>query len=503
MNFAFILCSLSRPAFRLVRQFIPLPCERTIHTAFQSRKEKVGSQLINIGEVREQIQLFLDTTGLPEGSVVSVAVDAMAMNPDRSYLPTKQSEYAFVVFVQPLNRRYRCLPLHVRQHVSGQATPDIRQAVTTVCDVLSAAGLIVKYKCADGDKGHNKAHEEFFNQWYALLKSDGLQAVIDFVCNATNIPVSDFLHLLKNFCNKIKNHAVVLSPDSLANIVTCEELQNILELGRVLTDKSSTAKMRDSYALKLFSLTNCFKCIESESLMELMYLLPWALQEEVFRSPGLSRQERLDKAILSFKLLLHYYHLSGFPSDPAVFQRFKSKGAAAVTFAENSDWPRLLNSALAVIAFIMIADEDWSFSRLGTHCLENFFGFVRRSSLGDDRFNPTLTIITKATLVYEAMHELDLEIKHSGRDNIGGTRIGDSACSFDPNPSEIWFQSLIHLTHLAIDPAPGLAILSLDEMGKLLREWSGQDHHASDPICKTDISLVSNCRITARNIGTS
>jgi hypothetical protein len=79
-----------------------------------------------------------------------------------------------------------------------------------------------------------------------------------------------------------------------------------------------------------------------------------------------------------------------------------------------------------LIQFILDADELWSFSRIGTHCLENLFGFVRRSSLGDDRVTPTVRIITKATLVYEGMHELGLEIMHSGSDNIGGTIINDN-----------------------------------------------------------------------------
>jgi hypothetical protein len=111
--------------------------------------------------------------------------------------------------------------------------------------------------------------------------------------------VSGFLHLFQNYCNKAKNHPVVLPPDLFANAVTCDDLQTLLRLGRVLTDKSPTAKMRDSYALKLFSLTNCSKCIEAKNLMAVMYLLPWSLQEQFLRSRRLSRQERFEKAILA------------------------------------------------------------------------------------------------------------------------------------------------------------------------------------------------------------
>jgi hypothetical protein len=503
VQFAFLICSLSRPAFRLVRKFIPLPSERTIHNLFDERKNKIASQLIKIGHVSEQIQDFIESTNLPEQSPVSVVIDAIAMNPDRSSLPSGKADSAFVVFVQPLDRRLRCFPIHVKQHESGAATPDIREILREICEALGSHRLIVKYKCADGDRGHNEAHVDFFDRWYSIWENQGLEAALGFVSQAMYVPVGDFLHLWKNFCNKVKNHPVVISPDSLAQMVTNEGLQSLLGLGRVLTDKTATGRMRDSYPLKLFTFTNCFKCLDSQDIVAMMYLLPWTLQEEVIRSPLLSRQERLEKAILSFKLLLHYYHSSHFPHEEGVSQRFRSGNTKAITFAEDSDWPRILNSSIALVQFILDADEHWSFARLGTHCLENFFGFVRRNSFGDDRFGPTLRIIAKSTMVYETMHELGLEIKHRGRDNIGGTVVNDIVVEFGEERPEIIFQSLIHLAHLEIAPGSESVLLPLEAVRSLIAEWSSQDHHTNDPICNTDVSLIANCRITARNMGCS
>jgi hypothetical protein len=107
--------------------------------------------------------VFLEITNLPEHSIVSVAVDVMAMNADHSCLPSKKSDSAFVIFVQPLDRRYRCLPLHVMRHESGEVTPDVQAAIAEVCEALWRHQIVVKYKCADGDKGHNEAHRKFLN----------------------------------------------------------------------------------------------------------------------------------------------------------------------------------------------------------------------------------------------------------------------------------------------------------------------------------------------------
>jgi hypothetical protein len=38
---------------------------------------------------------------LQEGAPVSVAVGAMAMSADRSYLPSKDTDYSFVIYGQP------------------------------------------------------------------------------------------------------------------------------------------------------------------------------------------------------------------------------------------------------------------------------------------------------------------------------------------------------------------------------------------------------------------
>jgi hypothetical protein len=46
----------------------------------------------------------MKATNLPPNFVVSLAFDAIAMNPDRSHLPSKGFEHAFVIFLRPLDR---------------------------------------------------------------------------------------------------------------------------------------------------------------------------------------------------------------------------------------------------------------------------------------------------------------------------------------------------------------------------------------------------------------
>jgi hypothetical protein len=88
---------------------------------------------------------------------------------------------------------------------------------------------------------------------------------------------------------------------------------------------------------------------ESGDLHSAVFLLPWALQEEVIRSTSVPRDERLFKAIVNFKLLIRLFHLSDLAYAPGMTKRFNRLVTKAVPFADDSQWPRILNSSLALI----------------------------------------------------------------------------------------------------------------------------------------------------------
>jgi hypothetical protein len=500
LRFGFLLASHSRPALEVAREFLPLPSYQTICEYYRDDARAVEAGVSKLEKIGDQIQLIMTNSGLPSGSMVSVAVDATAMNPSKATLPATQSENIFVLYLQPLDRRYGCWPLHVMNHPSGRATEEVTTAIDVTCKALADHGLVVKYICADGDTGHNQSHKTFFSEWYPLFLDGGLQAALSYVLGRDKFPVGDCLHLWKTFCNKLKNHLVVLSPDCLETCCSVDDLESLLKLGAPLSDKSSVGRMRDSYALKLFCLSNCVKCLAADQINEFMFLLPWALQEEVVRSPNLSREDRLMKAVLAFKLLLHYFDLSSLPHAEGVTQRFLAEETIAVTFAEDANWPRILNSALALVAFTLEADEHWSFSRMGTHCLENFFGLVRRSSLGDDRSVTAMRIIVKASMVARVMQELGLQTHHRGRDNVGEVVISGEIPQWTEDLAERLCRSVIALSELDVLDRVQVGVLSKEELRMILQEWEEADqHHSHDPAYRANFEgKSSNSRISAR-----
>jgi hypothetical protein len=91
----------------------------------------------------------------------------------------------------------------------------------------------------------------------------------------------------------------------------------------------------------------------------LPYLLSSALQEEVRRSLGLDREERLSKAILSCKTLRHLFDLSIPPCAPKFGKRFRRGGMLVTTFAEDAAWPTLLNTSIILIQFDMEVHQNF------------------------------------------------------------------------------------------------------------------------------------------------
>jgi hypothetical protein len=133
---------------------------------------------------------------------------------------------------------------------------------------------------------------------------------------------------------------------------------------------------------------------------------------------------------------------------------------------------------------------------VGTHCLENFLGLVLCESLEDDRDVVARHVIVKTSFASSVMHDLNLSITHRGRDNVGGTVIRECGPTFVEVEAERLFRWLIHVSSLAFSPAAGPDVLSMDELRCVILEWSGEDHHANDPVYRANfLAKPSNARI--------
>jgi hypothetical protein len=144
LKFGFRLSSISRPDLRLAKNFIPVPFQKAISNHYNDKVVSAQNVLKDITELDDEISLFITMNNFLPRSVVSVALDARAMNRDRSYLPSKDADYTFVIYGQPFDRRYQCMPLHTISSAEGQSDDAVKAAIDQVCQALTDRDLVVK-----------------------------------------------------------------------------------------------------------------------------------------------------------------------------------------------------------------------------------------------------------------------------------------------------------------------------------------------------------------------
>jgi hypothetical protein len=136
---------------------------------------------------------------------------------------------------------------------------------------------------------------------------------------------------------------------------------------------------------------------------------------------------------------------------------------------------------------------------MGTHCLENFFGLVRRSSLGGDRSMTAMRVVVRASIVAQTMHELNLIVKHRGRDNVGGVVITGSVPEWDEHCADNLCRSVIAQSGLGIGQVCLLDLLPREALLAILAGWAEQDHRDKDPAFHATFDAKpANARISAR-----
>jgi hypothetical protein len=318
MRLVLLLTCISRQALDLTRNFIPLA------SSYRVSVDTIEANFLTLLQNDAQIADFIESNEFPSGSLISLSVGAMAMTSDHQCLLGTDSDFIFVLYAQRLDRRFKCLRLHIMTHSSAQAGPRIHEAVDFICDSLSRHRLVVMYVCGDGDAGYNARYKAFFTAWYSILIEQGLLVVLAFASESQLIPVFEYLPLWKTYCHIVKNGLGTLSPGSFDASVNGVELESILQLGAALRDKSSIGRMRDSCPLQLFLSANCVPCIENGYWNELMYLLPWTLQEEVVRNPKTQPRGTLTQGSSESEMIASLFRFVLFTPGRTCFTEIRS-----------------------------------------------------------------------------------------------------------------------------------------------------------------------------------
>jgi hypothetical protein len=418
LNVSFVLQCYSQTGYEFMRQYLPLPNRKTIYRHFLERIRAQEANLSNIDFIPKIVQ-----ERTPYCDCITVAIDAIALDAVWiSNRPHKNSEgrpkVAFVYHALPCSADSKCYPLHVMPASQGNASPLICNRANEIVHILAGLPhpITVFFLATDGDPGYNCQYQSQFRLWIEHYDGSRVDACIPII--GDNLPwyMADFLHLAKNVRSRLLKYIPVIRYGAVDIEVKPDRIAELLQTGPVLSDHSSTGKMRDAYPIALFRLEHVLTLFRLGSVGEALYLLPWALIMRALLSDVISVELR------SFALELALAFLFKFYVNATQRGHLPEQGKTGIKVMplKRITVIRAMNTVLGFIFALRNWHRDLPLDRMSTHPLENFFGLLRRLLHDCNEYEALVHAAAKNVIVTEVCSELHHPSNVCGRVNTAG-----------------------------------------------------------------------------------
>ena len=240
------------------------------------------------------------------------------------------------------------------------------------------------------------------------------------------IPISDFLHLLKSARSHLLNHPMKLKSER--EKLNVDELMKLLDIGEALNNNSHWAKMSDAFAIAIFQFTSFSKVIKENGKDEALYLAPFTFLNEAIRSPALSIPDRKKLIHCAFNLFKwNYQNVIEDKNDK--WQPAFSETCEGTLIGTKIFLIRCMNLCFGLTAALDVGGKI-PLDRIGSHVLENYFGFIRVASKNHHTPDMMMTHAVRAMILQQNLSDLDINIKHDNRENVGGVLVKEEMEKF-------------------------------------------------------------------------
>ena len=435
-NICFVLHSHSAVCYQILRKYLPtLPSEETLRVSFRSAIKSKKENLLNL----DQLKLVLDELyenykkdNEMKGKLPCViASDAATMD------PTKTGDNAiFAIGINPLKKECKPKIINILPSASGKLSEDIVEHIKNVIKITNQSEFCVKYIALDGDNGGNILFKAFFD-YLSNFKGKTFDDFMKYVDEYSEpIPISDWLHLLKNFRSRLVS--AIIHAFNGAEGISINSFKDMPNLKNATEKTGPYDSMRDDYALVICSLTTIMSAIENHEYSKAITILPHTLMNVVLLSHSLSKESRILLIQKSLEITKFLYEQSKLH-----YKSYKSKRNLDVCLLNNSSYYRIISTMVAFAHALCFYSENLSMDRLGTHLIEFFFGRMRRAGRGDDSSDRLITSAAIAELCSEKE-----TFNARGRFNISGVPINiDCNGAYD---NELFLESIEEIKQYTI-----------------------------------------------------
>ncbi|KAK8881044.1 hypothetical protein M9Y10_003771 [Tritrichomonas musculus] len=153
----------------------------------------------------------------------------------------------------------------------------------------------------DGDSASNQLHLDF-NKYFNSFKGKFNEDFLEYVGKYPKpIPISDWLHLLKNLRTRINENKIILFKGS--DVITMQKIGEFLELEDAVMNSRGRPTMRDDLALRLINDKNISVLGNNEQYCGLKLMVPCVLFTIILQSENLSVEARKKWCLLSFEII--------------------------------------------------------------------------------------------------------------------------------------------------------------------------------------------------------
>ena len=191
-----------------------------------------------------------------------------------------------------------------------------------------------------------------------------------------NLPIGDPLHIIKNVRSRFLKVVISLNTSGTISFSLSDLIRDLGPDKQYLKDLTQLGAMRDGLAIQLFDMNNILFLLQKGDFILMMALLPLSLLQFALRSTNLPIYWRIYSLCLCFWLCyLHYQTV-----------KFRNKNLIGLTKNINKKFcsfmiiislKRLMNTIICIIIAMFFGFDSLCLDRLGTHCLELFFGLIR------------------------------------------------------------------------------------------------------------------------------
>ena len=236
--------------------------------------------------------------------------------------------------------------------------------------------------------------------------------------------------------------------DGVNHSIIAELIEEILNLGDALTDRSSLAKMRDCHPLNIFTISNSLKIFQKLEKDTFLFFILFSIWNECVLNMAFSIKLRifLFEIILRIFIKVENYITNNTLGKFVGFKKSESK--PFVFFVNPNKIKRVILTMLGQIAILLKKNPKIALDRAGSHVEENFIGTIRDLCNGDNQWTTVKHNLSRYEYILRYSENKFYKPQRK-RANMGGIpiNIDGFGINFLNNPktiSENLFNLMVH-----------------------------------------------------------